>query len=49
MKEPKFIITAISGPKLVPGVKPYVQMTLGVHSTLVAPDSHMAQVKMQRN
>ena len=48
MKEPMFNIIAISGPKPVPGVKPYVQMTLGVHATPETPGSPMSQVKMRR-
>lgn len=48
MKEPTFNITVISGPKPVPGVKPYVQMTLGVQATPETPGSPMAQVKMRR-
>lgn len=48
MKEPMFNIIAISGPKPVPGVKPYVQMTLGVHATPETPGSPMAQAKMRR-
>lgn len=48
MKEPKFIITVISGPKPVPGVKPYVQMTLVVQAAPETPVNTMSQVKMRR-
>lgn len=48
MKEPMFNVTVISGPKPVPGVKPYVQMTLGVQATPETPGSPMSQVKMRR-
>ena len=48
MKEPMFNIIVISDPKPVPGVKPYVQMTLGVHATPETPGSPMSQVKMRR-
>ena len=47
-KEPMFNVTVISGPDPVPGVKPYVQMTLGVQATPVNPGIPMAQVKMRR-
>ena len=43
-----FNVTIISVPKLVPGTKPYVQMTLGVHATPETPGSPMSQVKMRR-
>lgn len=48
MKEPMFNVTVISGPDPVPGTKPYVQMTLGVHPTPETPGSPMSQVKMRR-
>ena len=48
MKEPKFIITVISGPVPVTGTKPYVQITLGVQTTPETPGSPMSQVKMRR-
>lgn len=48
MKEPMFNVTAISGPKPVHGVKPYVQMTLSVQATPENPGSPMAQVKMRQ-
>ena len=48
MKEPKFIITVISGPVPVPGTKPYVQMTLGAQTTPETPGSPMSPVKMRR-
>lgn len=47
-KEPMFNVTVVSGPKPVPGTKPYVQMTLGVQATPETPGSPMAQVKMRR-
>lgn len=48
MKEPLFNFTVISGPDPVPGTKPYVQMTIGVHATPDTPGSPMSQVKMRR-
>ena len=48
MKEPMFNVTAISGPKPVHGVKPYVQMTLSVQATPETPGSPRSQVKMRR-
>ena len=48
MKEPMFNVNVISGPEPVPGTKPYVQMTIGIHSTPETPGSPMSQVKMRR-
>lgn len=48
MKEPMFNVTVISDPVPVPGTKPYVHMTLGVHATPETPGSPMSQVKMRR-